>query len=55
MSPSHPVNRHDELRALLERLNLGGMAAVFADLALKATKENLSLSLRFRRRKCSSY
>src|SRR6266516_7811504 len=36
------VNRHDELRALLERLNLGGMAAVFADLALKAAKENLS-------------
>ena len=42
MSPSHPVNRHDELRALLERLNLGGMATVFADLALKAAKENLS-------------
>lgn len=42
MSQSHSVNRHDELRALLERLNLGGMAAVFADLALKATKENLS-------------
>jgi len=36
------TNRHDELRALLERLNLGGMAAVFADLALKAAKENLS-------------
>ena len=36
------VNRHDELRALLERLNLGGMAAVFADLALKAAKENIS-------------
>jgi len=36
------VNRHDELRSLLERLNLGGMAAVFADLALKAAKENLS-------------
>jgi DNA replication protein DnaC len=39
---SNPTNRHDELRALLERLNLGGMAAVFADLALKAAKENLS-------------
>jgi hypothetical protein len=39
---SNPANRHDELRALLERLNLGGMAAVFADLALKAAKENLS-------------
>jgi DNA replication protein DnaC len=42
MSPSNPKNRHDELRTLLERLNLGGMAAVFADLALKAAKENLS-------------
>ncbi len=42
MSQSNPVNRHSELRALLERLNLGGMAAVFADLALKAAKENLS-------------
>lgn len=39
---AHSVNRHDELRVLLERLNLGGMAAVFADLALKAAKENLS-------------
>jgi len=39
---SNPANRHDELRTLLERLNLGGMAAVFADLALKAAKENLS-------------
>lgn len=39
---SKQTNRHDELRALLERLNLGGMAAVFADLALKAAKENLS-------------
>ena len=36
------TNRHDELRALLEHLNLGGMAAVFADLALKAAKESLS-------------
>ncbi len=42
MSQSNSINRHDELRALLERLNLGGMAAVFADLALKAAKENLS-------------
>ncbi len=39
---ANQLNRHDELRALLERLNLGGMAAVFADLALKAAKENLS-------------
>lgn len=35
-------NRHNDLRALLERLNLGGMADVFADLALKASKENLT-------------
>ena len=39
---SKPPNRQSELRSLLERLNLGGMAAVFADLALKAAKENLS-------------
>jgi hypothetical protein len=36
------TNRHDDLRHLLERLNLGGMATVFAELALKAAKENLS-------------
>lgn len=36
------TNRHTELRALLEQLNLGAMAAVFADLALKAAKEGLS-------------
>lgn len=36
------LNRHDDLRALLERLNLGGMAESFADLALRASKENLS-------------
>src|SRR6266487_1082215 len=41
-SMANQVNRHDELRALLERLNLGAMAAVFADLALKAAKENIS-------------
>lgn len=35
-------NRHDDLRSLLERLNLDGMAATFADLALKAAKEGLS-------------
>jgi DNA replication protein DnaC len=39
---THQTNRHTELRQLLERLNLGGMATVFADLALKAAKENLS-------------
>jgi DNA replication protein DnaC len=36
------ANRHSELHTLLERLNLGGMADVFADLALKASKENLT-------------
>jgi DNA replication protein DnaC len=35
-------NRHDDLQCLLERLNLGGMAAAFAELALKAAKEGLS-------------
>lgn len=36
------INRASALRALLEDLNLGGMAAVCTDLALKAAKENLS-------------
>lgn len=36
------TNRHSDLRARLERLNLGAMAEVFADLALKAAKENLT-------------
>jgi DNA replication protein DnaC len=36
------INRDHDLHQLLERLNLGGMADVFADLALKAAKENLS-------------
>jgi len=39
---SNPPNRQNELRSLLERLNLGGMAENFADLALKAAKEGLS-------------
>ncbi len=39
---THQTNRHAELRQLLERLNLGGMANVFADVALKAAKEGLS-------------
>jgi DNA replication protein DnaC len=39
---SNQPNRHHELRQLLEGLNLGGMANVFADLALKAAKEGLS-------------
>ena len=36
------VNRQTELRVLLERLNLGAMAEVFAEVALKAAKEGLS-------------
>ena len=36
------VNRHSDLRALLERLNLTAMATTFADLALKAAKEHLT-------------
>jgi DNA replication protein DnaC len=35
-------NRQHDLRALLERLNLGAMAESFADVALRASKENLS-------------
>jgi DNA replication protein DnaC len=36
------LNRHHDLHARLERLNLGGMATIFAELALKAAKEGLS-------------
>ncbi|MBO0789382.1 MAG: hypothetical protein J2P36_00300 [Ktedonobacteraceae bacterium] len=36
------VNRESELRALLEQLNLDGMAAIYPELALRAAKENLS-------------
>ncbi len=39
---SNPINRHNELQALLERLKLAAMAQSFADLALKAAKEGLS-------------
>lgn len=39
---SNPLNRHTDLRDRLERLNLGGMAALFAELALKAAKEGLT-------------
>ena len=39
---ANQTNRHDDLRQLLDRLNLGGMATVFAELALKAAKEGLS-------------
>jgi len=40
--PKTAINHHSDLRSLLERLNLGAMATAFADLALKAAKENLS-------------
>jgi DNA replication protein DnaC len=40
--PNTTPNRHGDLAALLGRLNLAGMAALFADLALKAAKEGLS-------------
>ena len=39
---SNAINRHNELRELLERLKLSGMTTSFADLALKAAKEGLS-------------
>lgn len=40
--PNLSPNRQQDLRALLGRLNLSGMAAQFAELALKAAKEGLS-------------
>lgn len=40
--PNLSPNRQQDLRALLGRLNLGGMAAQFAEVALKAAKEGLS-------------
>ncbi len=39
---SNPLNRHQELKAILERLKLAGMANHFPDLALRAAKEGLS-------------
>jgi DNA replication protein DnaC len=39
---SNTTNRHQELKAILDRLKLAGMAKHFADLALRATKEGLS-------------
>lgn len=36
------INRQVELRELLEQLNLGGMAAIFAEVALRAAKEHLT-------------
>jgi DNA replication protein DnaC len=39
---SHPSNRHQDLKAILDRLKLAAMSRQFADLALRATKEGLS-------------
>src|SRR6266852_6143595 len=39
---SQPNNRYSELHTLLTQLNLTGMADVFADVALRATKEGVS-------------
>jgi DNA replication protein DnaC len=39
---SNSSNRHQELKALLDRLKLTGMATHFSDLALRAAKEGLS-------------
>jgi DNA replication protein DnaC len=39
---SNPTNRHQELKAILDRLKLSGMAQHFPDLALRAAKEGLS-------------
>ena len=55
---ANQVNRHDELRALLERLNLGAMAAVFADQRSKPPKRTspmkpISLSWASTRRSCA--
>src|SRR5436853_4631892 len=41
-SVSNSTNRHQELKAILDRLKLAGMAKHFADLALRAAKEGLS-------------
>ena len=40
--PNPTRNRHDDLAALLGRLNLAGMAALCEDLALRAAKDGLS-------------
>jgi DNA replication protein DnaC len=39
---SNTLNRHQELKTILDRLKLTGMSRQFADLALRATKEGLS-------------
>src|SRR6266567_9248459 len=41
-SVSNATNRHQELKTILERLKLAGMAKHFPDLALRAAKEGLS-------------
>ena len=41
-NPTNTINRHQELKAQLDRLKLAGMAKHFADLALRAAKEGLS-------------
>src|SRR2546428_6771328 len=41
-SVSNATNRHQELKAILGRLKLSGMAQHFPDLALRAAKEGLS-------------
>src|SRR6266705_4544896 len=41
-SVSNATNRHQELKAILDRLKLSGMAQHFPDLALRAAKEGLS-------------
>src|SRR5438128_3576560 len=42
VSVSNPMNRHQDLKAILDRLKLSGMAKHFSDLALRAAKEGLS-------------
>jgi DNA replication protein DnaC len=39
---SNVLNRHQDLKAILDRLKLCGMAQQFADLAVRASKEGLS-------------
>ena len=39
---SNSTNRHQELKAILDRLKLSGMAKHFPELALRAAKEGLS-------------
>jgi hypothetical protein len=39
---SNSTNRHQELKAILDRLKLAGMAKHFPELALRAAKEGLS-------------